>query len=115
MGRALAPLRDDGVVVIGSGGYSRNLRELALQDADASIHPWAQAFTDALNAKLLASELQAALDWQELPEARRNPRTTEHLYPLYVAPGAGGPHAVASRLHHAVQMGGMALDARSFG
>ncbi|NDK39286.1 dioxygenase [Pseudoxanthomonas gei] len=115
LGRALAPLREDGVLVIGSGGYSHNLRELDWQNGDAPLYPWVEAFTDALSAKLLAGDLQGALDWLALPEARRNHPSTEHLYPLYIALGAGGPDAVATRLHHAVQMGGMAMDAFAFG
>jgi 4,5-DOPA dioxygenase extradiol len=114
LGLALAPLREQGVLVIGSGGYSHNLRELDWRHQDAPVHPWVQAFTDALSEKLLEGDLQGALDWQSLPEARRNHPTTEHLYPLYVALGAGGPDATATRLHHAVQMGGMAMDAFSF-
>ena len=73
-----------------------------------------EAFTEALSQNLLAGDLQGALDWEALPEARRNHPTTEHLYTLYVALGAGGEAARASRLHHAVQMGGMALDAFAF-
>lgn len=114
LGLALAPLREQGVLVIGSGGYSHNLRELDWQHVDAPIYPWVQAFTEALGAKLLAGDVQGALDWKALPQARRNHPTTEHLYPLYVALGAGGVNAVASRLHHAVQMGGMAMDAFAF-
>lgn len=114
LGLALAPLRNQGVLVIGSGGYSHNLRELDWRQADTPAYPWVQAFTDALSAKLLARDLEGALDWQSLPEARRNHPTTEHLYPLYVALGAGGPDAFATRLHHAVQMGGMAMDAFAF-
>jgi len=115
VGRALAPLREEGVLVIGSGGYSHNLRELDWQHADSPIYPWVEAFTDALSAKLLAGDLQGALDWESLPHARRNHPTTEHLYPLYIALGAGGPQARATRLHHSVQMGGMAMDAFAFG
>ncbi|MET0809100.1 MAG: class III extradiol ring-cleavage dioxygenase [Pseudoxanthomonas sp.] len=115
LGRALAPLRGDGVLVIGSGGYSHNLRELAWQHGDAPVYPWVRAFTDALSKKLLGADLQGALDWQSLPEARRNHPTTEHLYPLYVALGAGGPDTVATQLHQAVQMGGMSMDAFAFG
>lgn len=114
LGRALAPLREDGVLVIGSGGYSHNLRELDWQHANPSVYPWVQAFTDALSGKLLAGDIEGALDWQSLPEARRNHPTTEHLYPLYVALGAGGTDARATRLHHSVQMGGMAMDAFTF-
>lgn len=114
LGLALAPLRAQGVLVIGSGGYSHNLRELDWRNADAPIYPWVEAFTEALSQKLLAGDLQGALDWEALPEARRNHPTTEHLYPLYVALGAGGETAHATRLHHAVQMGGMAMDAFAF-
>ena len=67
------------------------------------------------SCKLLGADLQGALDWQSLPEARRNHPTTEHLYPLYVALGAGGPDTVATQLHQAVQMGGMSMDAFAFG
>lgn len=114
LGRALAPLREQGVLVIGSGGFSHNLRELDWQHADSPMYPWVQAFTDALSGKLLAGDIDGALDWQSLPEARRNHPTTEHLYPLYVALGAGGVDARATQLHHAVQMGGMAMDAFAF-
>lgn len=114
LGSALAPLREEGVLVIGSGGFSHNLRELDWQHADSPMYPWVQAFTDALSGKLLAGDVEGALDWQSLPEARRNHPTTEHLYPLYVALGAGGADARATRLHHAVQMGGMAMDAFAF-
>ena len=114
LGRALAPLREEGVLVIGSGGYSHNLRELDWRHANASAYPWVQAFTDALSGKLLAGDIEGALDWRSLPEARRNHPTTEHLYPLYVALGAGGADARTTRLHHAVQMGGMAMDAFAF-
>ena len=103
------------MLVIGSGGYSHNLTELAWQNKAAPIYPWVQAFTEALSAMLLAGDLQGALDWEALLEARHNRPTTPHLYPIYVALGAGGPGAIVSRLHHAVQMGGMALDAFSFG
>ena len=114
LGMCLAPLRGQGVLVIGSGGYSHNLGELAWKQADAPVYPWVQTFTDALSDKLLAGDVEAVLDWTTLPDARRNHPTTEHLYPLFVALGAGGPAARASRLHHAVQMGGMAMDAFAF-
>lgn len=114
LGLALAPLRAQGVLVIGSGGYSHNLRELDWGNADARMYPWVEAFTEALSQKLLAGDVQGALDWEALPEARRNHPTTEHLYPLYVALGAGGEAARATHLHHAVQMGGMAMDAFAF-
>lgn len=115
LGLALSPLREEGVLLVGSGGFSHNLRELDWRHADAPAYPWVQAFTEAMRAKLLAGDVPGVLDWQSLPEARRNHPTTEHLYPLHFALGAGGEHAKATQLHQAVQMGGMAMDAFAFG
>ena len=114
LGLALAPLREEGVLLIGSGGFSHNLRELDWQHSDAPAYPWVQAFTGAMRGKLLAGDVAGVLDWQSLPEARRNHPTTEHLYPLHFALGAGGVGAQATQLHQAVQMGGMAMDAFAF-
>jgi 4,5-DOPA dioxygenase extradiol len=114
LGRALAPLRDQGVLVVGSGGFSHNLRALDWQHAHAAPYPWVTAFTDALRDRLLAGDIAGALDWTALPEAHRNHPTTEHLFPLYVALGAGGAGARGRLLHRDVEMGGLALDAFAF-
>jgi 4,5-DOPA dioxygenase extradiol len=115
VGRALRPLCDEGVLVIGSGGFSHNLRALDWQHPNAPEFSWVTAFTSALREKLTEGALESALDWESLPEARRNHPTAEHLYPLYIAWGAGGESIAATPLHRAVEMGGMALDAFAFG
>jgi 4,5-DOPA dioxygenase extradiol len=114
LGRALAPLRDEGVLIVGSGGFSHNLRALDWQHAQAPAYPWVTAFTDPLRAALLAGDATRALDWTSLPHATQNHPTTEHLYPLYVALGAGGEGAKGRLLHRDVEMGGLALDAFAF-
>lgn len=114
MGRALAPLRADGVLVIGSGGFSHNLRALAWGETNAPEFPWVSAFTGPLRERLLAGDIDGALDWTSLPEALRNHPTPEHLYPLYVALGAGGEGARGRLLHRDVEMGALALDAFAF-
>lgn len=114
MGRALAPLRGEGVLIVGSGGFSHNLRALDWQHRDATAFPWVEAFTQALRERLLAGDVEAALDWPSLPEAHRNHPTTEHLYPLHVALGAGGEGARGRLLHRDVELGGLALDAFAF-
>lgn len=115
MGQALAPLSADGVLVLGSGGFSHNLRALDWQHGEAPEYPWVRAFTDALRERLLIGDTEGALDWTALPEAHRNHPTTEHLFPLYVALGAGGAGTPARLIHHDVEMGGLALDAFAFG
>lgn len=114
LGLALAPLRKDGVLVVGSGGFSHNLRALDWQQGKALTYPWVTAFTDPLSAALLAGDLAAALEWTALPYAQQNHPTPEHLYPLYVALGAGGVGARGRLLHSDVEMGGLALDAFAF-
>jgi 4,5-DOPA dioxygenase extradiol len=114
IGRVLAPLRDEGVLVIGSGGFSHNLRALDWRDANAPAFSWMTTFTDALRDKLINGDIVGALNWQALPEALRNHPTPEHLYPLYVALGAGGEGARGRLLHRDVELGGLAMDAFSF-
>ena len=114
LARALAPLRADGVLVVGSGGFSHNLRALDWQQASGPAFPWVSAFTDPLREALVAGDVDRALDWTALPHAQQNHPTTEHLYPLYVALGAAGEGAKGTLLHRDVEMGGLALDAFAF-
>jgi 4,5-DOPA dioxygenase extradiol len=114
IGRVLAPLREEGVLVIGSGGFSHNLRALDWGRADAPAFSWMAAFTDALRDKLINGDVAGALNWRDLPEALRNHPTQEHLYPLYVALGAGGEGAHGRLLHRDVELGGLAMDAFAF-
>ncbi len=116
LGQALAGLRRQGVLVIGSGGFSHNLHALDWQRADAGEFDWVHVFTSALRSRIEAGDIAGALDWQSLPEARRNHPTPEHLYPLYVAWGAAGTDTTTGRLlHRDVELGGLALDAYAFG
>ena len=115
IGQALAPLRDEGVLVIGSGGYSHNLGALHWGDADAPMPDWAREFTDWISAKIASRDTAALLDWaRQAPHARQNHPTTEHFLPLFVALGAGGGDE-STRLNHVHEMGSLALDAWRFG
>lgn len=114
VGRALAPLRAEGVLVIGSGGFSHNLRELNWRDSGAPPVEWMTRFTDPLRDALIEGDTQTALDWKLLPQAMRNHPSPEHLMPLYVALGAAGAVPKATLLHDSVEFGSLALDAFSF-
>ncbi len=112
VGAALAPLRDEGVLVLGSGGYVHNLGDLDWQARSATRAPWAEAFADWMRDRLLADDRPALLDWQRrAPHARRAHPTVEHLMPLFVALGAGGK---ARELHSSIALGSLALDAFAF-
>jgi 4,5-DOPA dioxygenase extradiol len=114
VGRALAPLRDEGVLVIGSGGFSHNLRELDRFNTGTPPPTWMTGFTDPLRDELLAGDVAAVLDWKQLPQALRNHPSPEHLMPLFVALGAAGEKAVATLLHDSVALGSLSLDAFAF-
>ena len=115
IGRALAPLRDEGVLVIGSGGFVHNLGDLDWEHKDATLAPWAREFSDWMHAALAAGDWPALLDWQQrAPHARHAHPTTEHLMPLFVALGAAGGTPEVRTLHRSHEYGSLALDAFAF-
>lgn len=115
IGRALAPLRDDGVLVIGSGGFVHNLRGLDWAHRDAPMPPWAADFAEWMRGRLEAQDIDALLDWQRLaPNSCRAHPTVEHLMPLFVALGAAGEPARLRSLHRSHEFGSLALDAFAF-
>ena len=97
-GRALAPLRDEGVLIIGSGMSFHNLRGYLRPETPAR----ARAFDDWLTAAVTspASERNAALThWREAPFGTYAHPREEHLIPLRVVAGAG-EEAPGTRIFH---------------
>ena len=88
-GHALAPLRDEGVLIVGSGMSFHNMRTLG-----ADVTEQADRFDDALSAAATdpdpAERRARVARWAELPLARFAHPREEHLLPLMVALGAGG-------------------------
>jgi 4,5-DOPA dioxygenase extradiol len=94
LGRALAPLRDEGVLLIGSGHTTHNLRDFMLdrrEGAAGAPAPYAEAFARWVGEHLAAHDDDALVHYREqAPEAARAHPTDEHFLPLFVAYGAGG-------------------------
>lgn len=115
VGRALATLREEGVLMIGSGGFVHNLGDLDWQHPDAAMPAWASGFAEWMRARLAARDLPALLDWQrQAPHARHAHPTVEHLMPLFVALGAAGESMAVRPLHRSHEFGSLALDAFAF-
>ncbi|WP_160107674.1 DODA-type extradiol aromatic ring-opening family dioxygenase [Pseudomonas izuensis] len=113
VGHALASLREQGVLLIGSGSITHNLRELDWHAGPESVEPWAQAFRDWMIEKLEANDETVLHDYrQQAPNAVRNHPSDEHLLPLYFARGAGGDFSVA---HKGFTMGALGMDIYRFG
>ncbi|MBE3594511.1 MAG: dioxygenase [Candidatus Carbobacillus altaicus] len=89
MGKALRPLRDEGVLLIGSGGTVHNLMSLRWESGDAA-EGWAVAFDDWLLARTAARDHAELFDYRKTaPHAMQAVPTPEHLAPYWIAFGAG--------------------------
>ena len=115
LGETLAPLASQGVLVLGSGHVTHNLRDWMRHHADPAPLPYARAFADWLADALAAGDRAALLDYRaRAPEAARAHPTEEHLLPLYVALGAAGEAPHAARVHAAIEGAALAMDAWMF-
>lgn len=86
IGRRLAPLRDEGVLIIGSGNVVHNLGLMQRRE-DAPAFDWAVRFNDKVRASLAARDHQVLTDFDRLGEdAQLSVPTPEHYLPLlYIA------------------------------
>lgn len=111
-GRALEPLRDEGVVIIGSGMSFHNMR---VQDSQARTPSllWHEALTDAVADPDPQRRSARIAAWETLPEARFAHPREEHLLPLMVALGAGGDDVAQVDYDDAVR--GWPVSAYRFG
>lgn len=115
LGEALRPLRDEGVLIIASGGATHNLRELFSQRGSKSPQPWAEEFNEWLAGALQAHRTEDLVNYRaQAPQAVRNHPTDEHLIPVFVALGAGSPGGATKRLHSSIESGVISMDAYRF-
>ena len=115
LGRALAPLADDGVLIIGSGHTTHNLRDWMANRARTEPLRYAEAFAQWLNERLSAHDEEAVLAYRErAPDAVRAHPTEEHFLPLFVALGAAGRGARVERVIDGFEGGAMSMDSYLF-
>lgn len=118
IGRALAPLRGESVLIIGSGAFTHNLREWVLRAGGRAAHDephWVRDFAGWMHRQLETGDAGALCDYRaRAPFARANHPSEEHLMPLFVAYGAGGDAPLATRLHRSSDHGVMRMDAYAF-
>ena len=115
LGRALAPLAADGVLIVGSGHATHNLRDWATHRGRREPLPYVQAFAQWVGERLTDGDTAALIDYRErAPEAVRAHPTEAHFLPLHVAWGAAREGARAERIVHGVEAGALAMDAWVF-
>lgn len=112
LGRALAPLRDKGVLIVGSGATVHNLRAIAREGTPAP--DWARAFDDRVVAAVESGDTDTLLQFPIGMEGARTAHPTpEHFMPLFVAMGAGGGKGRA--LHRSFSWGSIGMTSLAFG
>ncbi len=115
IGRALAPLRQEGVLIIGSGSFTHDLSELRGHGANDPAPDWVNGFAEWFHAALTAHRADDLINYRRLaPFAAKNHPTEEHLLPLYVALGAGGARARVERLHASATYSVLRMDVYAF-
>lgn len=116
VGRALAPLRHEGLIVIASGNLTHNLRDYFAAGPDRAEPPaYVRLFADWMHQRLVAADTAALLDYRrQAPDARRAHPSEEHLLPLFVALGAAGEPFETLRFHAGIDDAVLAMDAFAF-
>lgn len=114
VGRALRPLADEGVLLIGSGLMTHNLRDRRRDDGAAERY--VIEFRDWIDARIREWDLDTLAEYRRrAPHAARAHPTDEHFQPIFFALGAAGDRAKPERLYAAVESGVLAMDSYRFG
>jgi 4,5-DOPA dioxygenase extradiol len=118
VGRALATLRDKGVLVLGSGNVTHNLRALdfGAPAGQVASRPWAQSFDAAVKAALIANDAQALSNYLNLDSgAKMAVPAPDHYWPLMYALGAAQSAEAAKFVYEGFQVGTLSMRCVQWG
>lgn len=116
VGKALATLRDEGVLVIGSGHATHNLRDWIGHRGQKDPLRYAVEFSQWLGTQLTTHNESALVGYRdEAPEAVRAHPTEEHFFPLFIAYGAAGADPTIERVVDGYENGALSRDSFVFG
>ncbi len=114
LGAALAPLREEGVLILASGGLIHNLRAVDWEAPDEVVRPWAAEAETWFAQQMDAGDLEALVQHRSRwAGSHQSAPTTDHLDPIFVALGAaqGDPHHT---LYQGFQLGTLSLRSWSW-
>ena len=112
LGRSLAQLTEQGILILGSGSTTHNLRELQPEGSEAA--GWAKAFDAWVDEGLEKADIRFFDDPSAAPNFRRAHPTAEHFLPLFFAMGAAGKDVPAELLHRSYSHGTLSMSYFSF-
>lgn len=115
LGRKLSALREEDILVMGSGSAIHNLRALVRGGAASEPEPWAREFDDWLAETVEKGDEAALADYRaRAPSAVDAHPTDEHFLPLHVAYGAAGEGARGRALHRSFTLGNLSMASYAF-
>ena len=113
MGRALAPLRTEHVLIVGTGGIVHNLARALMDESGTDAEPWAEEFDGWVRERVDGLDTEALAAYRTLaPHAAEAVPTTEHFDPLLVTMGTVLPGDVAYDIYAGFRYGSLSM--RSF-
>jgi 4,5-DOPA dioxygenase extradiol len=116
IGRALAPLRAEGVLIMGSGSATHNLREFGSYPLDARPQAYAAEFEAWLFEAIRTAQEDDLINYRSrAPHAVRNHPTEDHIWPLFVPLGAAGEGATGGRIYEGYTYGILSMAAYAWG
>ncbi len=113
LGQALRPLRDEGVLILGSGNVAHNLGRM--NPAAQGPTDWAAAFDEAVHKLVLAGDLDGLTRYTSLPGSVRSVPTTEHFVPLLYVMGAAYPQEPIEVFNRAYVYGSLSMTSYQIG
>ncbi len=114
MGRAIAPLRDEGVLIVGSGLSYHNLRQFFTPRAWGPSREFDAWLGGALLGGSPGDRVKLLTGWEAAPSARAAHPREEHLLPLMVAVGAAGDDVAELAYHEKDFLGGITVSSYRF-
>jgi 4,5-DOPA dioxygenase extradiol len=111
LGKALAPLRQEGVLLVGSGGIVHNLGRLVWHGKEGAVASWAQEFDDWVFDRLREKDVGALCAFEEeAPTAKLAHPEPEHFYPLFFTLGASLAGDELRAIHREIQYSTLSMS-----
>jgi 4,5-DOPA dioxygenase extradiol len=109
MGHTLAALREEGIMIVASGGAVHNLRKMKWAQKIGTGTSWAQGFEEFLVAVLGNKDVEALLGAAEHPEFNQAHPSNEHFLPLLFAVGAALAKDEANILYRGIEYDSLSM------
>jgi 4,5-DOPA dioxygenase extradiol len=115
IGRSLVPLRDEGVLILGTGNIVHNLSAMNWNEAACPPFDWAARFNDEMRRAILDEEPERAVDFARMGlDAALAAPSPEHFWPLLYILGARGPNDRARLFNDRIEHGSLSMTSFVF-